>query len=274
MVNICIELASTSYQSMKCQKDDRTTDRAAFTLIESLLVIVLIGILASMLIPTLSRVRYAAWGAASLSNLRSHGQIFGLYTDDFREIFPYFTDPTVGVLSIVRGGNLAIAVNYFAAHTMWSIALADQFYDGDPQQDSFFPGRFKELGWDGQGRGAYSPYYYGCSFIARPEYWNTSTRTGPSQWGPTRTSDVTFTDSKVLIYETYSDGYYDLVEPGWNMPPASTFVDGSVRRYKQSAYALGYPRGDGPWHDGNHHIAIPHPLHTIDGVRGRDVGRR
>ncbi len=61
---------------------------AAFTLIELLTVIAIIGILAAILIPTVGGVRRSAHEATSLSNLRQLGVGFRLYAEDHRGAFP------------------------------------------------------------------------------------------------------------------------------------------------------------------------------------------
>jgi len=60
----------------------------AFTLVELLVVIGIIAILIGILLPTLSRARESANRSACLSNLRSLGQAFNLYANQFKDHIP------------------------------------------------------------------------------------------------------------------------------------------------------------------------------------------
>ena len=65
-----------------------------FTLIELLITISIIAILASMLLPALSKTRDAARKTQCLNQLKTLGTAVALYTDDFGGYYPYALDNT------------------------------------------------------------------------------------------------------------------------------------------------------------------------------------
>ena len=67
--------------------------KKGFTLVELLVVIAIIGILASMLIPSVLSVRERARRAKCLSNLREIGKGFQLYSGDFNDYYPSVREP-------------------------------------------------------------------------------------------------------------------------------------------------------------------------------------
>ena len=60
-----------------------------FTLIELLVVVAIIGILSSILLPSLTKARYAAYTASCINNLKSIAVSFHLYSDSSGDSLPY-----------------------------------------------------------------------------------------------------------------------------------------------------------------------------------------
>lgn len=231
----------------------------AFTLVESILVVLIVALLIALLIPSLGHVRQIAFKTASAANIRSHAAVMATYTNDFSEANPYLTDPHAQY-TVFRGGGINLTVGYFEVHAFWNIALADSYYNGSVSNRSFgTPGHSatsSEIG-----------YYYSCSFIARPEYWDPSTRSGVGQWEVTRVHDVVFPGQKALLLDTYRwDSKRAVTDGVWQLG----MFDGSVR--DGAGDRPGYAKGDGPGSSGFYHNSDwPPTMHTLNGVRGRDI---
>ena len=72
---------------------DLETGRGAFTLIELLVVIAIIAILASLVLPPLSRAKARGQGTYCLNNLRQFGLALQLYAGDHEDALPYNMGP-------------------------------------------------------------------------------------------------------------------------------------------------------------------------------------
>ena len=95
----------------------------AFTLVELLVVIAIIAILASLLLPALSRARESAKGIICIGNLRQTGNSLLMYSDDFKNMFPH---PYIGATSTPWAQTLR-ATDYLANYKATTCEAVSQW---------------------------------------------------------------------------------------------------------------------------------------------------
>lgn len=243
-----------------------------FTIIELLVTIALVAVLISLVSPTLDGSRRFAKRAISVSNARQHAGVFSVYANEFDDQFPYFVYRDAQ--AVVRCGGQTLTIEHWESYASWNHALAEMYYDGNCRHPSFYPPDYPRGLSDAPVAAGPTPYWYGCSFIARPAYWNQRTRRGPSQWGATRQSSILFPTKKGLLF-AYYPALLDMRLGVGNMSKVAiptAFVDAHAETLTLSDILFGYPYGDGRFGGGSHHLShAPQGLHTIDGGRGMDV---
>jgi len=250
-------------------------NQRGFTLLELLLVIALVGILVTLLLPTLGLTRDRAMQTKAMSDLRQHAAVMGMYAGDWDDRFPFFAIPGA-TETVIRTERYTEAFSYFSSHSFWPVALVDRYYPGMAIDDEVFQSPYaSETSWS-----AWGAYAYSCSMIAAPEYWDQSTREGVNQLRPNRVSSVRYPGSKALLS-------FDPWRLSWPARQVLTrdgvldrttliaTVSGGVERETVGELGETVRSGDGRDPALGHVDHLfgwePSGMHTLRGVEGRDL---
>lgn len=239
--------------------------RTGLTLLDTILTIGIISLLVSITIPALSRTKLQATNAASLSNMRTHGQTLNLYSFDHQDTLPYLTDPNAD-LTVLRGGGFSIAIEFFWVTEYWFIGLTDNYYSGTRDRDLFsYPA--ESIG---------HIYQYSSTLYTKPEYWKPASRTDHTQWKPVKITQATYPSAKAAFTE-FAELPNQSPLPTWSQIPTQGgkygfgFLDGSARRLSSLRLLPPYPTGDGGGPQTRYGEIGVVGVHTQDGIHGRDV---
>lgn len=263
--------------SVKARSASPTGHSRGFSLIEVLVCVLIIGVLLALALPLTRQLRAAAWKTDSLTNLRTHSTAFAAYTSDYRGMFPNFAKPVVatGLGEFMIGGG-PVQKAYFLQSEWWNAFLRATYYNGIPSNSKVFyppdsPIRRQTSEYPDDVVG----YPYACSFVARPEFWNAKTMTGPAQYGPTRVDEVAYPGRKILLSKRFTDDEMNDPAIRAKLIADVALVDGAAQTRALRLVQPGFvahrmwdpPRSMTLLHSPDD----PAGGHTIDGIRGRDI---
>lgn len=234
----------------------------AFTLIELLVTIAIIGVLVGLSIAGIGAIRRKAAETGTLSNLRQCAAAAIAYTQDYKDQFPYFFDKD-HVLRVSCNGKEEKPEPFNFVHQYSWIQVLGSGYLGATCYPLVGMSRMPGGSW----------FIYPCVYLARPEYWNLATRSGPEQFGGARLSEVLRPDRKSLFVDPSSIAAPP-IDPtrlrSGELRSGFACVDGSSRFLAEKNFRQGIESGDGPYSWAWHRMEITVAISTIDGVRGQD----
>lgn len=196
----------------------RLTRRRAFTLIELMVVIGIVGVLISIILPTLSGARVAASRVQAMSNARSSGQTLESYANQFGtypvlkpgEAGPGVDNPPPGDTVAVRWWpeGVVVAVGpHWLLSGLWPALVAPIAPWPEHFATWLSPGRDAELpvapfeSDDSVDPLQLISYRYSNSFLAKPSLWREGAQPGAHHFGGIRTSDVAFPSNKAILWD-------------------------------------------------------------------------
>lgn len=244
--------------------------RKGLTLPELLVVLLVVGILVALAVPTLAAARARGARVKSLSNLRQIVASTLLYADTYAQAHPA-ANPNTQYPSYGPPGGM-LGITWWSMSDQWfRIVYADQSLE-TIQAWILAPGaarrpdRGNVLGFLRS-----TSYLYSSSFIGDPRLWEQGTVFEPSLRRGTRVDDVHFPSRKVFFWE------WEL--PYERTPEANPYAreldrpapvgmhDGSARNFIQTQATPAVPNPEptsGP-------LSTWRYANTRSGVRGSDV---
>lgn len=247
--------------------------RSAFTLMETLVTILVIALLIAIALPALAAVRARSRTVVSLSNLRQHASAFAAYAGDWKDTLPRFIEPNGDhrLAETAATGPFPYAFEdhypYFIQSIFWPFVMARSGYESLPwNAELFYPPGADILAGAELERDM--PYQYSATFVSAPAFWQQTTRTGPDQWVGVRFADVRYGSNKILIST--------VMRPDGRPAEAHLgYADGSADQRSPGDVEPAYPGGEGNFEGAwSPFTGWPLGSHTISGVHGRDVRSR
>jgi len=246
--------------------------RRAFTILELLAVVGVIGVLLAILLPALSGARVSAGRTVMLSNLRGIGVIFEAYTQVYDNYYPfhnaadwYVLHPPDEMEGVMLNDGRPWGMRVWWGSAFHHVAPWREHYRSWLNIGREVNERAPWIGLPNQPTSGIVSYYYSTSFMARPETWPAPGDRVPGDGfqfqAGVRAAEVSSPSGKALCFD--SDRAYLQRAAREDDPRGVLGVDGAVSlRHDRDAVApvqnVLDDRSPAVYHD------------APGGVRGRD----
>jgi len=246
--------------------------RPGVSLIECVLCVAIIGLLATLLAPSLAGVRDAARSRVNESNLRQHATVLTSYAGDYAGMYPMlvYADATSSVVRC-ESADVAVEMPYFVISRYWNVGLADAYYAGDYRAKSFVTPFSKSS------IAMTTEYELPCVFLADPQFFDPSSRAGTlRQLRGTRVDEVLHPSMKSLLIakRPWMKGEAFVPDASRQGRHAIATTDGRAATFDRTALRVDEYR-EPSIHDSvwiSDHFMFDLPLrHSKSGVRARDL---
>jgi len=246
------------------------SNRAGFSLVEVLVSIAIISLLIAITIPALGGARDRSREMGSAVNLRSIAQIFEMYTQNAKGLYPaavpgaFYPDPNPNM------GHGSIG--HWQSSNFWANLFLDDYPWAEHEQMYLSPGATRDLRPAPVIVSTVSSYRYSSSFLGHPKIWSGEpilSHEWPDLEQSVRQSMVRYPSAKVLMWDVElptirrslrRDRFQNLMEKS-----PMVFADGHTEvRIPAEAN-----KGATNWAPYAAH-AHPYLHNTRDGVYGRD----
>lgn len=250
---------------MPCAFTTTTTQRrlrSGVTLVEVLVAIGIIGVLISLALPALSRVRSAARASICLANLQSIGRTFELYLQEHDGEYPF---AEAGAPLPIEGGAVIFDSSHWSLAHHWPSLMHGTAPWPEHFQAWICPGspRDPKTPWRYELGGGYAgpSYRYCYGFFARPQVWTPEASADVSLLKPIRRHEPAHPSRKVMLFDgEMAHLPHESTDSGEPRPMLFADSHASLRQMRDATEPIVNPFTE---------QAIP--LHdTPDGVYGRD----
>lgn len=230
--------------------------RFGLSLVETIVVIAIVGILIGIVLPALSGVRRAQMRSVNLANLRSIAQIAAIYAGDNADRWMGATEWDQSGRASYGSGDSFV---FFLYDFEWPLHAIATGYADESLLSLRSP--YRELDVP-------RPYAMSCTMMTDARFWALETRTGMGQFGSPGMHEIAFPSEKTTFFDS----------PAWFMrldglsrgPMHQTAgADGSAKAAPRMRGGE-VPSGDGFYPGSIHPFSIGNAQHSVGGVRARD----